>query len=193
MRLLTSCGRPTLSRRDEGLISKSTAAFSQHEKMMDVPYHIRLMSNDNHALRRRRAIRHLPASLPSGMPTRLWCTTARHRPRQRGTLFLLLILHPSRHPLRRTLPNLHPGRRHAALMTNAVGNHNVPLSLPRNFHHFQSVWLETPPGGGGVSPRRPPLEQLLRSGRKSGSPGGEATSGLGSAACDQSQPVMANQ
>lgn len=66
---LASCVRPALSRRDEVVIFKSTAAFPWREQMMDVPHHIRSMSNDNAALRHRRTIRHLRASLPSSVST----------------------------------------------------------------------------------------------------------------------------
>lgn len=77
----------------------------------------------------------------------------------RGTLFLLIILNPSRLPLR---PTLSVGRLRTrqpspglarALINNAIGDHRAPLAA-RKFHHFQSVWLKTPLDGGGASPQQ---------------------------------------
>lgn len=154
---------------------------------MDVPHHIRSMSNDSRALRRRRLIRHLRASLPQRV------AAACHWARWRGTLFLLIILHPSQLPPRpfHTSEPADPGK--GPLSPGYREPRSLPLA-PGDFHHFQSFWLDR----GGASPRRRPTGIRIRYFNacktftiraESGSTGSEAAPGLGSAACDQSQPA----
>lgn len=151
--------------------------------MMDVPHHIRLMSNDNSALRRRRAIRHLRTSLPSSMSTcrrvigRVW----------RRTLFLLIILHPSRLPPRHARPS--PSPPNPPTFTR-VGATKPRLTTPsvttaiQKFHHFQSDRLKTEAGL-----RLHPSFECLKNFQQSGRKVGQQEAKQRSAACDQSQPV----
>lgn len=150
---------------------------------MDVPHHIRSMSNDNAALRRRRAIRHLRASLPSSVSTCRRVIGCRVPPDLVSPYHPPSITASLPRPPRPTSPPPSPTGPppHPPTFTR-VGGHRGQMNnatLIRKFHHLQSDWLKT--GRGGASPasitRAPEKLSTIRA--ESGSTGSGAAPGLG--------------